>query len=102
MLTTPASDKLPSVDRVVVRKSERTLVLMHGGNVVRSYHIQLGLNPVGQKERAGDFRTPEGTLPARAAQPAQRLLPVAEGVLSESARTCAARTRITGTPAARS
>jgi len=61
MLTTPASEKLPSVDRVVVRKSQRTLVLLHGGNVVRSYHIQLGLNPVGQKERAGDFRTPEGT-----------------------------------------
>ena len=61
MLTTPASEKLPSVDRVVVRKSQRTLVLLHGGNQVRSYHIQLGLNPVGQKERAGDFRTPEGT-----------------------------------------
>ncbi len=61
MLTTPASEKLPPVDRVVVRKSQRTLVLMHGGNLVRSYHIQLGLNPTGQKERAGDFRTPEGT-----------------------------------------
>jgi murein L,D-transpeptidase YafK len=59
---TPAPmDKLPSVDRVVVRKGDRTLVLMHGGNVVRSYHVQLGLSPVGQKERAGDFRTPEGT-----------------------------------------
>ena len=61
MLTRPASENLPSVDRVVVRKSQRTLVLMHGGNLVRTYHIQLGLNPVGQKERAGDFRTPEGT-----------------------------------------
>jgi murein L,D-transpeptidase YafK len=54
-------DKLPLVDRVVVRKSDRTLALMHGGNVVRSYHVQLGLNPTGQKERAGDFRTPEGS-----------------------------------------
>ena len=27
---------------------------------MRSYKIALGLNPVGQKERAGDFRTPEG------------------------------------------
>ena len=56
-----ALDKLPTVDRIVVRKSQRSLVLMHGGNVVRSYHVQLGLNPVGQKERSGDFRTPEGT-----------------------------------------
>ena len=54
-------EALPTVDRVVVHKSERRLVLMHGGNVVRAYHVQLGLAPVGQKERSGDFRTPEGT-----------------------------------------
>jgi len=51
---------LPSVDRVVVKKGERRLLLMHGGNTVRAYHVALGLNPSGQKERAGDFRTPEG------------------------------------------
>ena len=61
LLTAPAADRLPAVDRVVVRKSQRTLALMHGGNVVRSYRVQLGLNPVGQKERSGDFRTPEGS-----------------------------------------
>src|SRR5580704_11722210 len=62
MLTQTAPlDSLPAVDRVVVKKSERRLVLMHGGNVVRSYHISLGLSPVGQKERSGDFRTPEGS-----------------------------------------
>jgi murein L,D-transpeptidase YafK len=59
--TPPALDSLPPVDRVVVRKAERRLMLMHGGNVVRSYHVALGLNPQGQKERAGDFRTPEGS-----------------------------------------
>jgi len=51
---------LPSVDHLVVRKSERKLFLMHGEEVVRSYKVALGLNPVGHKERAGDFRTPEG------------------------------------------
>jgi murein L,D-transpeptidase YafK len=51
---------LPAVDRVVVRKSERKLFLMHGSTVVRSYKVALGMNPVGQKERAGDSRTPEG------------------------------------------
>ena len=61
MLTAPASEQLPVVDRVIVRKSQRRLILMHGGNLVRSYHVQLGLNPVGQKERSGDFRTPEGS-----------------------------------------
>jgi len=61
MLTPPTMESLPIVDRVVVHKGERRLLLMHGGNVVRSYHVALGLNPAGQKERSGDFRTPEGT-----------------------------------------
>ena len=61
MLNRASIASLPVVDRVVVRKGARQLLLMHGGNVVRSYHIQLGLNPVGQKERSGDFRTPEGS-----------------------------------------
>ena len=61
MLTPPTMESLPIVDRVVVHKGERRLLLMHGGNVVRSYHVALGLNPEGQKERSGDFRTPEGT-----------------------------------------
>jgi len=61
MLPLPALNTLPIVDRVVVHKGERRLLLMHGGNIVRSYHVALGLNPIGQKERSGDFRTPEGT-----------------------------------------
>jgi murein L,D-transpeptidase YafK len=51
---------LPHVDRVVVKKSARRLYLMDGSRVVRSFKIALGLDPVGPKERSGDFRTPEG------------------------------------------
>ena len=47
-------------DRVVVRKSERRMYLMHGENVLRSYRVALGLNPVGPKVQEGDSRTPEG------------------------------------------
>jgi murein L,D-transpeptidase YafK len=61
MLPQPALNALPLVDRIVVHKGERRLLLMHGADIVRSYHVSLGLNPVGQKERSGDFRTPEGT-----------------------------------------
>jgi len=61
MLPQRALDTLPLVDRVVVHKGERRLLLMHGANIVRSYHVALGLSPIGQKERSGDFRTPEGT-----------------------------------------
>ena len=28
--------------------------------MVRTYKIALGINPIGQKERVGDYRTPEG------------------------------------------
>jgi murein L,D-transpeptidase YafK len=55
------SETLPAVDRVLVKKSERRMYLMHGGNVVRIYRVSLGLSPTGQKEREGDFRTPEGS-----------------------------------------
>lgn len=56
----PASASLPSVSRVVVRKSARKMELLNGDEVVRSYHVSLGLQPQGHKEREGDFRTPEG------------------------------------------
>jgi murein L,D-transpeptidase YafK len=52
---------LSPADRLVVHKAERQLLLMHGDKVERSYHVALGLNPVGQKEHEGDSRTPEGT-----------------------------------------
>jgi murein L,D-transpeptidase YafK len=54
------SASLPYVDHVVVKKSRRRLYLMDGDKVVRSYKVALGLEPVGPKERDGDFRTPEG------------------------------------------
>ena len=54
------STSLPYVDHIVVKKAERRMYLMDGDTIVRSYKIALGLNPVGPKERDGDFRTPEG------------------------------------------
>jgi murein L,D-transpeptidase YafK len=51
---------VPLADRIIVRKGLRRLYLMRGNDVLRSYKIALGLHPVGQKERSGDFRTPEG------------------------------------------
>jgi hypothetical protein len=51
---------MPLADEVVVHKSERRLDLMRDGKVLRSYRVWLGLEPQGPKERAGDFRTPEG------------------------------------------
>lgn len=47
-------------DRVVVDKSSRQLTLMRGHIELRSYRVALGSNPVGDKLREGDGRTPEG------------------------------------------
>ena len=55
-----SGENLPSASKVLVRKSERRLYLMRGDEVLRTYRVALGLNPVGHKEREGDFRTPEG------------------------------------------
>jgi murein L,D-transpeptidase YafK len=52
--------QMPVADQIIVRKSERRLYLMRQGEVLREYHVALGLMPQGPKERSGDFRTPEG------------------------------------------
>jgi murein L,D-transpeptidase YafK len=55
-----AAAAIPRVERVVIYKSRQTMQLLAGNEVVRSYQVALGRNPLGHKERAGDFRTPEG------------------------------------------
>ncbi|MGJ5819131.1 L,D-transpeptidase family protein [Paludibaculum fermentans] len=47
-------------DRLVVNKSKRELLLYRGPNVIRTYLVALGHEPVGPKRREGDNRTPEG------------------------------------------
>jgi murein L,D-transpeptidase YafK len=52
---------LPLVNpRIIVYKSDRRLELYSNGEMVRAYRIGLGTNPVGDKVRQGDRRTPEG------------------------------------------
>lgn len=46
---------------VVIVKSERRLYLLDDqDNIMRSYPVGLGFNPVGDKEKEGDGKTPEG------------------------------------------
>ena len=47
-------------DKVVVLKGERKLMLMKGDEVLKTYTVALGRNPVGGKVRQGDRKTPEG------------------------------------------
>lgn len=47
-------------DRVIVRKNEHILLLMRQGEILKSYKIALGGEPIGPKQRQGDHKTPEG------------------------------------------
>jgi len=50
-----------SVDRILIERNARRLMLISEGEVLKSYNIALGGDPIGPKERQGDNKTPEGT-----------------------------------------
>src|SRR5215469_13679882 len=47
-------------DQIVIVKSERTLTLLRQGQVLKTYKVALGHEPLGAKRRRGDNKTPEG------------------------------------------
>ena len=57
----PAALDGVKADRVVITKASRTLALTRNGDVLQTYAVALGANPVGHKQQEGDERTPEGT-----------------------------------------
>lgn len=58
--TVLAADEFPVADLVVVEKANRKLHLYSNGRPFRSFDIALGIQPIGDKKKEGDFRTPEG------------------------------------------
>jgi murein L,D-transpeptidase YafK len=54
------ADPHNSVDRILIEKSKRSLSLMSGSRIVKTYKVALGAEPVGAKDRQGDHKTPEG------------------------------------------
>lgn len=60
IFTIPCQASLIQADKIVVMKSERTMLLLKGGEVLKTYKVALGKNPVGHKMRMGDRKTPEG------------------------------------------
>ena len=55
--------QLPKVDRILIDKSDRTLLAFEHGRIVARMSVALGREPIGDKQREGDNRTPEGTYP---------------------------------------
>jgi lipoprotein-anchoring transpeptidase ErfK/SrfK len=61
-----------TADSLLVEKAAHRLTLFRDGMPVVSYAVALGRNPVGQKVRAGDYRTPEGLYHIDARNPGSR------------------------------
>jgi len=47
-------------DKIVILKSARSMTLLSGGKVLKTYKVALGSVPVGPKQVEGDHKTPEG------------------------------------------
>ncbi len=58
-LTEKRSKKM-NQPRIVIKKGKRTLKLFDGQELIKSYAIGLGSEPIGDKEKEGDGKTPEG------------------------------------------
>jgi murein L,D-transpeptidase YafK len=50
----------PRADKIVIVKSTRTMTLLSGGKVLKTYRVALGTVPAGPKRVEGDHKTPEG------------------------------------------
>lgn len=64
--------ELPKADKIVVHKAERTLTLYRASEVLKSYKVALGFNPIGHKEFEGDGKTPEGNYTIDSKNPKSR------------------------------
>ena len=51
----------PQADKIIIVKSERTMTLMSGNKILKTYRVSLGTVPVGPKQIQGDHKTPEGS-----------------------------------------
>jgi murein L,D-transpeptidase YafK len=50
----------PQADKILIVKSTRTMTLLSGDKILKTYKVALGTAPVGPKRMEGDHKTPEG------------------------------------------
>jgi murein L,D-transpeptidase YafK len=55
-----ASTNASLADKIVIVKSTRTMTLLNGDKVLKTYKVALGTAPIGPKRVEGDHKTPEG------------------------------------------
>jgi murein L,D-transpeptidase YafK len=67
-----AAAETPQADKIIIVKSTRTMTLMKGDKVLKTYRVALGTVPVGPKQVHGDHKTPEGSYVISGKNPASR------------------------------
>jgi murein L,D-transpeptidase YafK len=83
-------------DSIVLDKSDRRLTMYSRGVPVKEYDVALGKNPVGDKTRRGDGRTPEGLYYIEGRNPGSKYhLSLRISYPSADDRTSAARRGVT-------
>jgi len=60
LLASEDIDKSEKIDKIVVQKKEHKMYLYRQGEVVATFPVSLGKNPIGRKRQRGDNKTPEG------------------------------------------
>ncbi len=50
----------PEVTRIIIKKTERQMYLLHDNTILNSFDVGLGFAPEGHKQYEGDGRTPVG------------------------------------------
>jgi len=59
-LLAQAEGKPRVAEKILIVKSTRTMTLLRGDKVLKTYKVALGTEPVGPKQKHGDHKTPEG------------------------------------------
>ncbi|WP_448700304.1 murein L,D-transpeptidase family protein [Mucilaginibacter sp. AW1-3] len=57
------------IDRILVIKSKRQMLVYHQNKLIKTYKISLGFCPIGKKQVDGDGKTPEGLYRINAKNP---------------------------------
>lgn len=61
LLNAPPLSPTAKIDKIVVHKAKREMQVFENKELLKTYPIALGKNPIGHKEFEGDKKTPEGT-----------------------------------------
>lgn len=64
--------QIKRVDRIVINKSAREMIVYLNGQKLKKYKISLGFNPVGHKLEEGDGKTPQGVYSIALKNPTNR------------------------------